>query len=399
MKKGIIKTLAMTCASALLLQMAPVRALETQARETEPNLPFSIIDLENGAAGSKDPFAEADILTEDPDKRSADSKYFLMSDGSFLAVQYPIPVHYQDEDGAWQEYDNSMKEVPANENTETAMEKPDEEDSIPAEPSSTGDASSSKAPEAENSTVESEPSANTAALTPLEDTGEAPSSNTSEPGAADASSAPAGNGQVETDSAPAADEATRASSQEDASEYANKKSDQQIRLAKKAKANKMFTIKGEHPLSWGYLNANKSRLELTEQQEATDKNGKFLQLNQVVQEGWYRNLFSGVDLQVLVSSTGLKENLILSGKDSVRSFEVAYKTDGLTPVQVDAHTIVLNDRSGDPVYTLLAPVMTDAQGNVSNAVYLTLTESKNKKFSIRISAEDGWLEAAGRVCQ
>ena len=41
--------------------------------------------------------------------------------------------------------------------------------------------------------------------------------------------------------------------------------------------------------------------------------------------------------------------------------------------------------------------MTDAQGNVSNAVYLTLTESKNKKFSIRISAEDGWLEAAGRV--
>ena len=87
MKKGIIKTLAMTCASALLLQMAPVRALETQARETEPNLPFSIIDLENGAAGSKDPFAEADILTEDPDKRSADSKYFLMSDGSFLRVQ------------------------------------------------------------------------------------------------------------------------------------------------------------------------------------------------------------------------------------------------------------------------------------------------------------------------
>ncbi len=397
MKKGIIKTLAMTCASALLLQMAPVRALETQARETEPNLPFSIIDLENGAAGSKDPFAEADILTEDPDKRSADSKYFLMSDGSFLAVQYPIPVHYQDEDGAWQEYDNSMKEVPANENTEAAMEEPDEEDSVPAEPSSTGDASSSKAPETESSAVESEPSANTAALAPLEDTGEAPSSNTSEPGAADASSAPAENGQVETDSAPAADEAARASSQEDASEYANKKSDQQIRLAKKAKANKMFTIKGEHPLSWGYLNANKSRLELTEQQEATDKNGKFLQLNQVVQEGWYRNLFSGVDLQVLVSSTGLKENLILSGKDSVRSFEVAYKTDGLTPVQVDAHTIVLNDRSGDPVYTLLAPVMTDAQGNVSNAVYLTLTESKNKKFSIRISAEDGWLEAAGRV--
>ena len=397
MKKGIIKTLAMTCASALLLQMAPVRALETQARETEPNLPFSIIDLENGAAGSKDPFAEADILTEDPDKRSADSKYFLMSDGSFLAVQYPIPVHYQDEDGAWQEYDNSMKEVPANENTETTMEKPDEEDSIPAEPSSTGDASSSKAPEAESFAVESEPSTNTAALAPLEDTGEAPSSNTSEPGAADASSAPAENGQVETDSAPAADEAALASSQDDASEYANKKSDQQIRLAKKAKANKMFTIKGEHPLSWGYLNANKSRLELTEQQEATDKNGKFLQLNQVVQEGWYRNLFSGVDLQVLVSSTGLKENLILSGKDSVRSFEVAYKTDGLTPVQVDAHTIVLNDRSGDPVYTLLAPVMTDAQGNVSNAVYLTLTESKNKKFSIRISAEDGWLDAAGRA--
>ncbi len=86
----------------------------------------------------------------------------------------------------------------------------------------------------ESSAVESEPSANTAALVPLEDTGEAPSSNTSEPGAAeDASSAPAENGQVETDSAPAADEAALASSQEDTSEYANKKSDLQIRLAQK----------------------------------------------------------------------------------------------------------------------------------------------------------------------
>ena len=38
-------------------------------------------------------------------------KHFRMSDGSFLAVQYDGPVHYQDTDGEWQNIDNTQVSV------------------------------------------------------------------------------------------------------------------------------------------------------------------------------------------------------------------------------------------------------------------------------------------------
>ena len=38
-------------------------------------------------------------------------KHFRMSDGSFLAVQYDGPVHYQDTDGEWQNIDTTQVSV------------------------------------------------------------------------------------------------------------------------------------------------------------------------------------------------------------------------------------------------------------------------------------------------
>ena len=78
-------------------------------------------------------------------------------------------------------------------------------------------------------------------------------------------------------------------------------------------------------------------------------------------------------------------------------FEMAYKTDGLTPVQVDAHTIALQNEEGETVYTLSAPVMTDAEGASSDALTLTLKDVKNKKFTVELTADDTWLDAEDRV--
>lgn len=47
------------------------------------------------------------ILGELTEKRTADTKYFRMSDGSFQALQYPQAVHYE-ADGTWIEYDNTL---------------------------------------------------------------------------------------------------------------------------------------------------------------------------------------------------------------------------------------------------------------------------------------------------
>lgn len=57
--------------------------------------------------------AEPEIISEITEKRQENTKYFLMSDGSFMAAQYSGPVHYVDSEGEWTDYDNSLSETEA----------------------------------------------------------------------------------------------------------------------------------------------------------------------------------------------------------------------------------------------------------------------------------------------
>lgn len=51
---------------------------------------------------------EAYVLGEDVEKRKADEKHFIMSDGTMMAVKYSEQVHYQADAGKWVEIDNSL---------------------------------------------------------------------------------------------------------------------------------------------------------------------------------------------------------------------------------------------------------------------------------------------------
>ena len=46
---------------------------------------------------------EAEIVSEIEDMRTEYTKYFRMSDGSYMAAQYAQPVHYE-ENGEWKEW-------------------------------------------------------------------------------------------------------------------------------------------------------------------------------------------------------------------------------------------------------------------------------------------------------
>lgn len=52
---------------------------------------------------------EVEILEEIVEWRTKTVKYFLNSDGSYTAAQYPYPVHYK-KDGVWKEIDNTLTE-------------------------------------------------------------------------------------------------------------------------------------------------------------------------------------------------------------------------------------------------------------------------------------------------
>ena len=61
------------------------------------------------AEESHDAEPNADII-ELLDQRTADTKYFRLPDGTYYAAQYETDVHYLDENGVWQDIDNTLTE-------------------------------------------------------------------------------------------------------------------------------------------------------------------------------------------------------------------------------------------------------------------------------------------------
>ena len=51
---------------------------------------------------------EALILSEVEEERQESSKTFLLTDGTFMLAQYAVPVHYEDSEGNWQEFDTTL---------------------------------------------------------------------------------------------------------------------------------------------------------------------------------------------------------------------------------------------------------------------------------------------------
>ena len=242
----------------------------------------------------------ADIIAELTEKRTADTKHFLLSDGTMMAVQYDTPVHFDTETG-WEQYDNSMSIV---DDTVSDNEK----------------------------------------------------------------------------------------------EYVNKKSNQTVKLAKKAKKNKTVTYAyGDYEIAWGYADGNKSELEFINNTSEKTGNDRFLVLDSVTQQAKYPNIFSSVDLELFVSSTGIKENLILNSASAQNEFVIEYKLKNLTAEQKDGKTVVLENSDGEEVYVLSAPEMYDSAGARSAALSLVITEQKNGKLTLRLAADSEWLQANERV--
>ena len=51
------------------------------------------------------------VLGEMADERTARTKTFRMSNGSFLLANYAEPVHFVDAGGKWMDYDNTLKYI------------------------------------------------------------------------------------------------------------------------------------------------------------------------------------------------------------------------------------------------------------------------------------------------
>ena len=246
---------------------------------------------------------ESKIVKEIADKRTENSKEFLLEDRTKMIAQYNEPVHYKDSKGKWVEYNNTLSEDKT------------------ASPDEAGDSS-----------------------------------------------------------------------------YTNKSSDISVNLSNKAKSKNMISLQSNgYKISWGYDNAGKSKADVKKNNEKTSGNDKFTTLKNITTETLYKDVFSDVDLQYFVTTTGIKENIILKSAKAQNEFTLNYKIPNLTAKQKDDKTITLSNKDGKEIYTISAPYMYDAKGSTSTQMKIEIVKQKGSNLQVKLTADYAFIHTIGRV--
>lgn len=241
---------------------------------------------------------EPKIISEVLEKRDECIKHFYMSDGTFLATEYTLPVHFKTENGDWVEYDNTLEQQ--------------------------GD----------------------------EDTGV----------------------------------------------YTTVLSNHPTSLAIKAAPDRTASIDDpEYPISWGYEGAKSSKLRIDDKNVHKQGNEKFTSLDSLTSSAKYKNIFPHVDLEYIIDSTGVKENIILKNKNAANEFVVDYRIGALNVRKKDNKTVELINEKEETIYIISAPKMYDSKEEYSEALTLAILSVEGGVLRVSVKAGEEWLLEKNRA--
>ena len=242
-----------------------------------------------------------DAMFELTDRREQNVKHFRLSDSSIVAAQYASPIHEQDENGEWQDIDNTL-----------------------------GDS---------------------------------------------------GN------------------------EYATPNA--KIKFAKKITGNQnLFTLHdGKYKITMSLDGAIKKTPGTvtntqTEFGEDTTQLQKMMTLDKLSAKIMYADILDGVDLEYVLESVNVKENIIVKQKKDSYTYTFTLDLNNLTAtLQEDGSIHITDPDSGQVKYRMPAPIVYDAAGITADASLsaYTLTQTGNHTYSLSVTVNADWMNAEDRA--
>ena len=109
----------------------------------------------------------------------------------------------------------------------------------------------------------------------------------------------------------------------------------------------------------------------------------------------YEDVYPGVDLLYTAYGYNVKEQIIVNEKQSAYRYDFLLQTEGLTAVLNSDSTITMADSTGRVIYTIPAPYMMDNTGAISDAVSYTLTQVACG-YVLTVEANATWINADDR---
>ena len=315
------KFISIVLTLALLLQIAPLQAFATTDETVPPEEVVEAAEITAPAAG---------VVGEVDDLRSEDGKHFRLSDGSFLSVSYGMPVHYTDEDGQWQDIDNTLTFQQGADSYVTA-ENGEAVTAFSADLSKGHLATAAWGDTAVSMGLMQSSRLRSILADPEEDAADAVSPNGEPLLQPDYNTDAA----AEVEAAPA----TMSLSQED---------------------------------GWKAEDLMPEKLSSTV---------------------LYRDVYSGVDLRYTAFGYNLKEQIIVREKQDSYRYDFLLELKGLTAKMQEDGSVVLRDSEGNAVYGIPAPYMEDAKGASSTAVSYIIQEVENG-IVLTVTADPEWINSA-----
>ena len=342
-----MKIVAMLLSAAILVTEVPLDVLGAGAKESAftANPEFT---AEEAVADEEEP-QKPHIVAELDGERSETTKTFRMSDGSYTLVTYDQPVHYETEEGVYEEIDNTM--IP----DEAAAFSMSEEEIYRNRAGAAN-------------ILFRKTSSETAAKISEADT-------------------------------PQEEPVQEESSQEKAiQESESQKAASEEALEEEAPLHEAAIEASGELVSWNYEGILEGEITWEPAEDPFELSGDaaFLAVPNTISRGIYEDAFAYTDLQYIISPEGIKENIILKDKKAAHAWKLNLNTGDLQAVQKDDQTIELYGEGEAPVMIIAAPMMMDAEEKINTAVTMEL-EEKEEGVTLNITADPEFLQSEETV--
>lgn len=177
---------------------------------------------------------------------------------------------------------------------------------------------------------------------------------------------------------------------------------QRIKFAKKINGSKkILTLHdGNKKIEFSMPSAVKNTVGVATNLDNEDDSSqtelqKMMTLNKVSASVRYDDISDGIDLEYIVVSNTIKENIIVNEKADSYEYEFSLKLSNLEAVAAENGDVLLMDGE-DAYYTIPAPFMIDANGVYSEEVSYALSGS-NGSYILTVTADSAWMNDSDRA--
>ncbi|MDF2700896.1 MAG: wapA1 [Haloplasmataceae bacterium] len=178
-------------------------------------------------------------------------------------------------------------------------------------------------------------------------------------------------------------------------EYENKDNSFKFKLPKNIHENKSFKLNyDDYKIEWTIDNIDHTELTISDNEKSNSNNLRLVE--NINQQAIYKNIQPNVDLEYIIKSHEIKENIILNSYIENYNVKYQFKVKDLVLKEHDGEFVFVNEL-GEVIFSLGSFIMYDSNFNETRDINVQINNSNENEYDLIITPSDGWLKSSERA--